>query len=74
MSLIFEALQTLESERAGVDSSALLDAEEFLWCAEHKVASKRETALWQPNDEGRQPPAITGTASARCRVALARRG
>ena len=57
MSLIFEALQTLESDRAGVDSSASLDAEEFLWCAEHKVASKWETASWEPNDEGRQPPA-----------------
>src|ERR1039458_3158606 len=57
MSLIFEALQTLESDRAGVDSTASLDAEEFLWCAEHKVASKWETASWEPNDEGRQPPA-----------------
>src|ERR1035441_5210038 len=57
MSLIFEALQTLESDRAGVDSTASLDAEEFLWCAEHKVASKWETTSWGPNDEGRQPPA-----------------
>lgn len=57
MSLIFEALQTLESENAGVDSPASLDAEEFLQCAELKVVPKSETALWEPNDEGRRPPA-----------------
>ena len=55
MSLIFEALQTLESEHDGLDSLALLEAGEFLSCAELKAGSKWETALWGPNDEGSQP-------------------
>jgi hypothetical protein len=58
MSLIFEALQTLESARDEIDAPPPSEALEYIRCAERRLASEWETALWAPNDEGNQPPAI----------------
>jgi capsular exopolysaccharide synthesis family protein len=55
MSLIFDALQRSESERSGVDLSALAAATEVLELAELHAVSQRETAI-----QGGQPqPAAT---------------
>ncbi len=57
MSLIFEALQRLDNERAGIDSPPPSEAVESHRRPERGVALQWKTALQGPDDEGRRPPA-----------------
>ena len=57
MSRIFDALQKVVGERAGIDSPPPSESVELLGLAERRVASESETVLKGPIDEGHRPPA-----------------